>query len=162
MNLRHDNSPWAIAGIDARLRELHGDKLLSMREIADRISFEFEVGISRNAIIGRARRIGLPKRPAGTSRSPTIAPKRKPPVRVDAPIAPTIEPVAEPGLAVAMPLPPGLTIYQLREGVCKFPLGGAYDRPPYFYCGKATKFDRSWCHEHFRRVHNNPPRQVAP
>jgi hypothetical protein len=155
MTILPNASPWAIAGIDARLRELHGDKLLSMREIADRISFEFEVGISRNAVIGRARRIGLPKRPSGAPRSPTIAPKRKPPVRIDAPIAPAIEPVAE-------PLPPGLTIYQLREGVCKFPLPQAEDHPPYFYCGKATKIDRSWCDEHFRRVHNNPLRQVAP
>jgi hypothetical protein len=32
----------------------------------------------------------------------------------------------------------GLTIYQLREGDCRWPLGAGDTRPPYIFCGQRT------------------------
>jgi len=46
-------------------------------------------------------------------------------------------------------LPPeGLTIYQLRDGSCRWPLGKTYDRPPFMYCGCPALLGRPYCAEH--------------
>lgn len=53
-------------------------------------------------------------------------------------------------------LPPSLPlITDLRDGMCKWPLGAMEDRPPYFYCGKPTgDIGMSWCPIHRKRVFN--------
>lgn len=44
-------------------------------------------------------------------------------------------------------------ITDLEWGMCKWPLGETYDRPPYFYCGKTTgDIGVSWCKAHRKRV----------
>ena len=138
-------NPWDIPGINNRLVELHADKNLSMREIADRLAFEFEVELTRNAIIGRCRRVGLPTRPTGTPRPPIIPAQRKPPLRIDAPIVPEPEPVIG-----------RLTIYQLRHDTCRFVLGELADRPPYLFCGEPSNLGCSWCPTHYRTVYGRP------
>lgn len=39
-----------------------------------------------------------------------------------------------------------LTIYDLRDGLCKFPSNE--DRPPYRYCGQECELGTSWCEQH--------------
>ena len=58
-------------------------------------------------------------------------------------------PKINPGWTVVLPrLAAGnrLTIFQLRNGVCRFPYG---EHPPYTYCGRPAPHT-SWCphHEH--------------
>jgi hypothetical protein len=138
------DSPWLIPGINERLVELHGYAHLTMLEIADRLSFEFEREIGRNSVIGRCRRLGLANRPN------VPPPGKKKKVGVDAPIPPE-----------APPIPPRhLTIYQLKDGVCHWPLGPMMDYPPFFYCGMPAGDGRSYCGEHHARAHGQPARVV--
>jgi hypothetical protein len=41
-----------------------------------------------------------------------------------------------------------LTIQQLRDGDCKWPICETEDSPPYFYCGKPAPIGSSWCLKH--------------
>ena len=137
--------PWLIPGLSSRMIDLHaltGAKALTMGEIAQKLSFEFEIELTRNAVIGRCRRLGLAARP-----SPLPQKKlRSKPVRVDAPIAP-VE-------AERLPEDNALTIYQLDSDTCKFFLGKIEDYPPYLYCGKQVLREGvPWCPEHYARCH---------
>jgi hypothetical protein len=143
----YDN-PWEIPGINARLVELHASDL-TMRAIADRLSFEFEREIGRNSVIGRCRRLGLANRPNVPPPGRKVKVKVKK-VVVDAPIAPEPEPAPR----------HGLTIYQLKDGVCKWPLGEVEARPPYFYCGEFAEEGCSYCGEHHVKAHGAPARVV--
>ena len=139
---------WLIPGINARLIELHalsGEHALTMAQIADKLSFEFEVELGRNAIIGRCHRLGLPMRPAVPFVHRKTPQAKRIRVRVEAPI--------EPAFAEALAGQAGLTIHQLREGVCRWPLGEVNDTPPYVYCGEATEYGCSWCPAHFDKAH---------
>jgi hypothetical protein len=48
---------------------------------------------------------------------------------------------------------PGLTIYELRDRNCKWPLGPNHLHPPYFYCGKLTVLGHSYCRAHMNKAH---------
>jgi hypothetical protein len=147
-------NPWLIPGINARLIELHamsGAEQHSMAGIAGRLSREFNVSITKNAIIGRSHRLLLPPRPQGATvltRKPEPKKVRKERRRVDAPIAPPIVPRCESTT--------GLTIYQLREGDCHWPLGPVEARPPYAYCGEYAEIGQPYCLNHYQRGHIAP------
>ena len=87
----------------------------------------------------------MPPRPPRTEyvRKPAA---RKP--RADAPIEPRLPRCR----------PDGVTIYQLREGVCKWPHGKVMDRPPFRYCGKRTMLGDSFCPDHNAIAYNTPRR----
>lgn len=60
------------------------------------------------------------------------------------------------GKARKLGVPPRgpITIYQLRDGVCHWPLSNVEDHPPYVYCGKPTiELGCSWCQEHADMAH---------
>jgi hypothetical protein len=62
-------------------------------------------------------------------------------------------------LKLAAPLTspsPDLTIYQLRNRHCKWPLGPTMQQPPYAYCGKLTVLGCSYCRAHMARAHAKP------
>ena len=46
-----------------------------------------------------------------------------------------------------------LTIYQLRQGDCHWPLGEMLDHPPFLYCGKQAFDGDVYCPEHMERAH---------
>ena len=130
--------PWTTA-MDRYLLELLEDPILSYKNVANMISARFERSITKNACIGRARRLGVPMRDQTLRPSPkdkTIKVKR---VRVDAPIAPRIPYRLKNG---------HLTIYQLREDTCRWPLGGMLERPPFMYCGEAAPIGCPYCAYH--------------
>lgn len=61
---------------------------------------------------------------------------------------PRREPVIKPVIK-----PKEFTIYDLEWGMCKWPLGEPYDRPPFLYCGKPTgDISCSWCKTHCKRA----------
>jgi len=124
----------------------------SFVEIAAQMSATFGLEISRNACIGKARRLELPMRASDGPRVPRPRPAKtlpKKPVRVDAPIPPPAEVEPEP--------PIGVSIYQLESGVCRWPLGKLEDRPPFRYCGHDTPIEEVYCAEH-REISYNRPR----
>ena len=124
-----------------RFRQLVADKNLSYQEIAAKMSKEFDVVLSKNACIGKGRRLGVEARVPGIIRSKKAAviPKRKY-VRVDAPILPK----------AVIPRDPdkGLTIYELREGDCKWVLDKMEAYPPFMFCGMPAIVNCSWCKKH--------------
>jgi hypothetical protein len=154
------DSIWQIPGIDARLRELHalgGDAALSMGEISDKLSFEFDVAITRNAVIGRCGRTGL-KRGGVTvkMRAAKRAGQRKiriRPIRVDAPIVPEIQPPADSAS--------GISLLQLKRNTCRWPLGEMQDYPPYLYCGQVVAIDGPYCTAHHERAVGKPILRVV-
>src|SRR4249920_3488844 len=89
-------------------------------KIAEHMTKCFDLTFTKNSCIGMARRLKLGPRPV-KMRVKTMT---KFPQRIDAPIAPKLEPRKK-GFA--------LTIYQLREGDCKFVLEKVSDYPPYTF-----------------------------
>ena len=157
----NESSVWLTPGINERLRDLHardGSAALSMSMLADKLNEEFGTNLTRNAIVGRCRRLGLPRRPAPIVRT-YPKPKAKPgpkPMRifkVDAPIMPDI--------AVRLPEDNALTIYQLETDTCHWPLGEAMARPPFLYCGKAAVEGRPYCAAHCAKAYNAPAKVWA-
>ena len=143
---------WTASMI-ATFRALHRNGG-SFAEIAAEMSAIFKLPITRNACIGKARRLELPMRNNERPRKPPPGPPKEPrkiqkPVHVAAPIEPeeTIVPTDQLG---------GLTIYQLRSGVCHWPLGKMSDRPPYRYCGCEAAAELPYCEEHYQLGHHTP------
>jgi hypothetical protein len=138
---------WTAAMID-RLRELHEDPAnFQFRDIAAKMSAEFGIELTRNACIGKARRIGLPMR-EGTPRQPVKGKEKMMRKRVDAPIIHAVE--------RPLDLNDTLTIYQLREGDCKWPLGGVEDKPPYAFCGHPAPIGTPYCLKHAKKAYSKP------
>jgi hypothetical protein len=148
------DSIWIDPRINLRLRELHrlkGDAELNMGEIADRLSSEFRVTVTRNAVIGRCHRLDLPRRVAPLpprARKKVEKPMTVKHIRVDAPIVPEM-PAADPAA--------GLTLLQLSPGSCRWPLGELMKtRPPYLFCGKVVRFGTPYCPVHDDRARGRP------
>jgi GcrA cell cycle regulator len=157
----NENSVWKTPGLNERLRELHardGSAQLSMSMLAEKLNAEFGTHLTRNAIVGRCRRLSLPGRPAPLQRTypqPKSKPGPKPMriVRIDAPIMPYE--------AVKLPEDNALTIYQLGHGDCRWPLGAALDRPPFLYCGHVAVDGRPYCSAHCAKAYNAPAKVWA-
>ena len=99
----------------------------SPRQIADRL------GMTRNAVIGKANRLGMPiyQKPKPPPLPKQIKPPPPPPPRID--VAP-----AEPKFL-------GLSLMQLRETSCRYPQG---DVPPFSFCGQPQQDGSSYCSFH--------------
>jgi hypothetical protein len=134
----------------ARFKALHKGGQRSFAQIAEMLSREFGIKLSKNACIGKGRRLGLELRPRYLP-TPRAKPKRlEPPAEV--------VPVVRPAWTVSTPvLSDGnrITIYQLKRGVCHFPFG---DKPPYAYCGNTTTRHSPWCPHHERMIYPRGPR----
>ena len=137
---------WTPAMI-ATFRALHRGED-SFDAMAQKMSAIFGLEISRNALIGKARRLELPMRHGPGTRKPPQYPAK--PAKIPRPVS------------VAAPIPPepeptvpevGLSIYQLTNATCRWPLGKVSDRPPYRYCGGATEIEVSYCDEHRAIAH---------
>jgi GcrA cell cycle regulator len=136
--------------IDDRMRELHALKL-SFTEISARLNADFGLSTTRNACIGRGRRLKLPLRawppPRLTPKAPKARKSRKGKKRWIPPVTPAIVPEA-PAL-----VPGRLTMLQLGRQTCRWPSG---TRPPYTYCGDPIYDDRPYCREHCRLSYQKP------
>jgi GcrA cell cycle regulator len=139
-----DKTVWTPQ-LDARLRELHGQGLIFL-QIAAAMNDDFGLALTRNACIGRSRRIGIGMRttppPPRNRKAPKLVRKPRPP----RPIAPPIVP--EPA-----PVPGALTMLQLSRTTCHWPSG---NRPPYTYCGEPVHGDRPFCLDHCKLAYQKP------
>ena len=126
----------------ARLRALHADDRLSFDVIAEELSVEFKAEVSKNACIGKARRMGLPQRRRNKS-IPRETRKRALELR-----PPEAVPCVLPRWKVMeVPRPaPGtrITLFQLTDNKCRWPHG---DRTPYLFCGAPTA-GKTYCAYH--------------
>ena len=130
---------------DAQLRALwmQEDPRLSTREIG------LAMGLTKNAIVGRAQRLGLPGRP-----SPILQPVAKPdadpkPRRLDARRAVTLRP-APAAVAPVVPAPPALParLAGSRPGrACRY-IAGQPAGLATVYCDAPTQRGSSYCPHH--------------
>lgn len=138
-----------------RLTELHAENL-PFSVIADRLNEEFMLDppISRNACIGKGRRLNLTPREAQNipmtvreqqrrlERRRAKAEKRIPPP------PPSYEPLPP----IERPPPDALTMLDLKYGDCRWPHG---EHPNLLYCGRPV-LKRSYCFKHFRQAYVKP------
>jgi len=149
---------WTKERIE-RLKELWGEGLS-----ASQIAAELGEGVSRNAVLGKAHRLGLAQSQAKvtdaprlrtSTRLPNPSSSAEPPVQQDpAPVPrttnqqPTRQPevIAAP-VQVVVPPPEGVTIMELREFMCRWPLGDP-TTPEFRYCGARAVEGLPYCSHH--------------
>jgi GcrA cell cycle regulator len=130
---------------------------LSYARIADAINARFNTFYSRNATIGRARRMGLdgPERPADAHAWPVKArPARlhKPSERGvplwlrPMPVFERTEPVS---LRCVEIDPRHLSLLDLEPGDCRYPYGGDEEGEAITFCGHPRHHGTSYCAAHF-------------
>jgi hypothetical protein len=134
--------------LDERLRELHG-QALPFRQIADTMNADFGLSLTRNACIGRGRRIGLNPRASPILRSKPY--KRRSHKRKKVTVQ---TPVISIDLHCAPPIAPGaLTMLELGTNTCRWPSG---TRVPYSFCGEPVHGDRPYCQKHCKMSYQRP------
>lgn len=149
-------NPWDVGGpamID-RLKELHA-RDRSFGEIARALSQEFHVRVSRNAAIGKATRIGLPKRamtPAERgARSANKAKTNRKVTRLQSAGVGIVRrarvSVEEFQARLADVVPLHLAFNELQPDSCRYPYG---DGPNYTFCGCEKLPGLSYCEPHRR------------
>lgn len=130
---------------------------LSFAEMASAINEKFNTHYSRNACIGRARRLeysapGKPK-PVSKTRMPRVRSAPKDPQRAEKirTAAPKAESTSQ--LRCVEIIPRHLSLIDLEPGDCRYPYGGDREGEAITFCGHPVMPDRSWCvpHSHLCR-----------
>jgi GcrA cell cycle regulator len=118
-------------------------------------------GVTRNAVIGKVHRLGLSGRvkagddasaakPVETEKPSAPAPAPEPVVAVGHRPAPEFPPVAVRPVAgepVAIPTSQRVTIMDLRESMCRWPLGDP-TTPEFRFCGARSITGLPYCTHH--------------
>ena len=129
---------------------------------AEMLSKRFGVAITRNMVIGIARRRGLkldpPKRAAGPAPRP-VKVKAKPPRVSPAPFRNPSPPVPPP-IVLAIPVSARVSLIDLREGMCRFPIGEVRDEG-FGFCGAPAVPGKSWCARCMSIVYEPSPARAA-
>ena len=152
------NTTWTEERLEL-LKKLWGEGMN-----ASQIAAEIGGGMTRNAVLGKSHRLGLvrkaaPKvsappsaKPSLPSATPSTAkppkPDDPPPVINKASQQPSEQPRANPlPVDAALPKGKGVTIAELREGMCRWPMG---DRttPEFRYCGGHAITALPYCSHH--------------
>jgi GcrA cell cycle regulator len=152
------SATWTDERLD-RLKKLWSEGL-SASQIAA------ELGVTRNAVLGKSHRLGLVRNPSAKADSPhPLKPSRPlPPTSTTEPFMkhgpktvtdmgscqPAAQPSAEPPQVEAVsPQPEGVTIMELRESMCRWPNGDP-TRPEFRYCGAGAIEGLPYCSHHAR------------
>lgn len=124
------------------------------------IAAQFDCGLTRNAVIGKVHRLGLPERP---TKKNTLYPKRKrrTPKRSNI-LAGTIAgsfPMKKiPEIVIPKEAPEpingtGIDLFQLTNSTCKYGLGGISAKAD-FFCGLPTFGESRFCLYHHSICYN--------
>ena len=137
---------------------------------ASQIAAELSNGITRNAVIGKVHRLGF----AGRAKTPNMpAPRARPPkmegsgnralgkgsggggpishgatalaYSPQTDMAPDLRPIED----VVIPISARVTILELRDAMCKWPLGDP-TTPEFRYCGSPSPLGAPYCGPHAR------------
>ena len=107
---------------------------------ASQIAEQLGEGVTRNAVIGKAHRLGL----EALAAPPVAPPPNSPPAAVAATLAPR-------PIVAKKPVRTGkaarTTLLDLNEKICKWPLGHPGDAD-FHFCGKASQAGFPYCTEH--------------
>ena len=139
------------------LRELV-EKGMSFKEVARALNERFGTAYSRNAAIGRARRLGL-STPQTSGSGGVFAAPRKPDARkivekrariqFKPPKPTTLERAAVLQLRCVAITPRHLTLIDLEPDDCRYPYGGDAEGEPITFCGHPRREGSSYCPSHF-------------
>lgn len=159
---------WHRPGAIERLKELCSVVHMSASRIAAELSEEWETPISRNAIIGKCKRLDIPLPGAGRVAQgrprPAFPGERRPhaqrPLRVYVPRnRPRCEPVDTPAAEddAGAPIAGGVTLLELGHEDCRWPFGNPLS-PGLRFCGQRIEPGRfySFCAFHLRRGTERP------
>jgi len=156
----------------------HLDEGLSFAEIARALNRQFGTAYTRNAAIGRARRMGLsvPLRPQ--SDGVMSAPRRPDARRICGsrtrkqkhvpPGLSTVERAAALQLRCVAITPRHLALVDLEVNDCRYPYGGEREGDPITFCGHPRREGSSYCLSHFHLTSlpedaaEQPARKRAP
>jgi len=158
------------------LRELHA-KGMSYGEITKEMNARFGTSYTRNAVLGRGKRMGVV--------APETARERRQPPRwlmakAECAQAPSVDQHRLPFLVAPVPFPaepvqlrcvgvsPRLvSLVDLEPGDCRYPYGGDSDGDPIVFCGHPRQPGSCYCTPHFHLTRNpeglieRPPAQVV-
>jgi GcrA cell cycle regulator len=132
---------------------------MSYRDAADALNARFGTAYSRNAALGRARRMGLgePDRPEAPPilAEEQLQPRERPRSTYDfRPLEffrrrPVFERVERVQLRCVEVVPRHLTLIELGRRDCRFPYGGDLDGEAITFCGRPRCKGSSYCTPHF-------------
>jgi GcrA cell cycle regulator len=133
---------------------------MSYGQAADAINARFGTEFTRNAAIGRAKRLGLKTisarkvvlRPWRSVRPSESPPKLARP-EVSAAQAPAPEPVKRVKLRCVGIKPRLLAFADLEPGDCRYPYGGEEEGEAYAFCGHPRIPHSSYCRPHHALTH---------
>ncbi|HJW80257.1 MAG: GcrA family cell cycle regulator [Microvirga sp.] len=153
--------PWTDERVEL-LKKLWSDGL-SASQIAAQMG-----GVTRNAVIGKVHRLGLSgraktstapaqPRPRKPARPPSHPMSHRPPAHGGAALAahlrPEPQPQAEPLVAydedVVIPFSERVTIMELRDSMCRWPMGDP-TTPEFRFCGGKAITGLPYCPHHSR------------
>ena len=106
----------------------------SARQIAERLGD----GITRNAVIGKANRLGLSK-PSKSSVTRQQRQKER----------------AENVMSLKPPIDEGATIFSLTASTCRWPIGDPGDLD-FHFCGAKSKVGQPYCEYHAAKAYQPP------
>lgn len=126
----------------SRLRSLWAEGL-STAEIGRRL------GISKNAVVGKAHRLNLPSRPSPIRRTEGEAtPRQVAPKRAQGPTLPPLSPsVSAPALPPLRAIISPPKQQQPRATPCCWPIGEP-GKPSFHFCNAAAAAGKPYCEEH--------------
>lgn len=142
---------------EGRLRELTTEDL-SAQDIANKLNEEFGSRLTRNTIIGKLRRLGVPlkfakgayegpRKTYTSNRKVTVRPPKLPKPKVAKVLAMLTYPVPDLAAADSMAENP-VSLFDVKEGQCRWVIGESKEM---MFCGNAVvpiKGYHSWCPAH--------------
>ena len=126
---------------------------------ATQIAKALGLSVTRNAVIGKVHRLGL----SNVQRPKPVHPKLEPSRLLRGRVIsskPKTAPYIQPLEPSAIPVPRRVTITELREFMCRWPIGDP-GMPDFRYCGLKSVFNRSYCCHHCKIAYETAPRQVG-
>lgn len=146
---------WAPEHSDALRQHLASG--MSYAEAARAINATFDTNYSRNAAIGRGKRMGLAAvdrppeltPPAPSDQQPSRRRLRKQVAALAQWLAPAFEPVPCPELRCVDVVPRHLSLLELEHGDCRYPYGGDAEGEAITFCGHPQRAESSYCAAHF-------------
>jgi GcrA cell cycle regulator len=148
-------SNWASVHSDA-LREYLALGM-TYSAIARAINAKFDTAYSRNATIGRAKRMGLAgvdrpqdcTPPTPKDQQPSLRRLREHYAAASRWFGPVFETVEVPKLRCVDLEPRCLSLLELEPGDCRYPYGGDDEGEAITFCGHTQREDSSYCTAHF-------------
>jgi len=155
---------WTDAKL-AQLAQLWNEKRVGGQPLYSTADIAMQMGMTKNAIIGKAHRLGLPPRPSpirasGSGEKPRREPRQIPKLPPLPSLAGVVAepPKLPPAPRVPRPVPrPAPTD---PKHPCCWPIGEP-GKPGFRFCGAPSLVGKPYCEEHAKRAYIRPSRAAA-